>query len=145
MRKGVVRFSVSVPPDLLERFEAVAKELGYKDRSKAIQDAMNMFLTENEWRRAKDVEVSGAVALVYDHDARGLDEYMTDVQHKFLDVILSVTHVHLTEELCLEVLSVRGSIDRVRELVRRLMPRKGVVQVKTVLVAESAHKEHRRH
>jgi len=46
--KGVSRFGVSVPPELLSEFDGTIALMNY-DRSKAIQLAMRNFLTEYTW------------------------------------------------------------------------------------------------
>ncbi len=127
----VVRFGVSVPSDLLREFDELIAEIGMK-RSKAIRLAMRNFLTERNWEcRAK--EVIGTINILYDHSVRGLDEYLTEIQHEFLDVIIFNTHLHLSKENCLLIIVVRGDPPRIRELIDKLSSKKGVKQVKALV------------
>ncbi|MCD6348291.1 MAG: nickel-responsive transcriptional regulator NikR [Candidatus Korarchaeota archaeon] len=127
----VVRFGVSVPADLLREFDEVISQMGMK-RSKAIRLAMRNFLTDINWEwQGKDVV--GTINILYDHDVRGLDEYLTETQHRFLDVIIFNTHIHLDEENCLLIIVVRGSPQRIKELIDKTSSRKGVKQVRALI------------
>lgn len=61
-RENVKRFSVSVPPKLLRDFDEFVKSMGYK-RSRAIQLAMQNFLSEYAVKRGKEV-VAGAILML---------------------------------------------------------------------------------
>ena len=130
--RGVSRISVSVPPDLLSVFEETIKRLGY-DRSKAVQVAMRNFLTDYKLQEGIGV-VTGALVMVYDHEVKGLDETLTDVQHRFESVISSAMHIHLDERNCLEIIAVKGEVKRIQDLAQELMTKRGVKQFKQTIV-----------
>lgn len=52
-----------------------------------------------------------------------------DIQHHFHDIILSVMHLHLEFEKCLEIIAVSGSYNRVRKLKEDLQRLKNVLSV----------------
>ena len=126
--KGVSRISVSLPPEVLTEFDETIGFLGLT-RSKAIQVAMRDFLTEHRWAGEKGA-VAGALTMIYDHEVRGLNEALTDVQHDYRHVITSTTHVHLDERNCLEIVAVRGEAKTIRRLARELMTKRGIKQLK---------------
>lgn len=126
---GVSRFSVSVDPVLLEEFDGTIGEIGY-NRSTAIQVAMRDFLTEHKWSMEEEGIVAGAITMIYDHHVKGLGGMLTGIQHDFLDVISSTTHVHLDHDDCLEILAVKGNPKRIKELTRSLRASRGVKQLK---------------
>jgi CopG family nickel-responsive transcriptional regulator len=127
--KGVRRFSVSVPPKLLEDFDKVIKKMGY-ERSKAIRLAMQNFLTEYRWTSEEERVGVGALVMIYDHETRGLEETLTEIQHEYLTMISSTTHIHLDERDCLEIVAVRGEVKSIQSLAKRLMAERGVKQLK---------------
>ena len=127
--KGVTRFSVSVPPKLLEEFDAVIRNMGY-GRSKAIQLAMQNFLTEYRWTNEETRSGVGALIVIFNHETRGLEEALTEIQHKYRKVISSTTHLHLDDRNCLEILAVRGEVQTTRSLAKELMKERGVKQLK---------------
>ncbi len=50
-----------------------------------------------------------------------------DIQHHFVDVIISTMHVHLEFEKCLEIIAVSGPNDRVKKLKEDLQSLKSVI------------------
>jgi metal-responsive CopG/Arc/MetJ family transcriptional regulator len=45
----ITRAGVTFPPDLLEDFDNITQKMGYDSRSKAIQDVIRLFVTEQNW------------------------------------------------------------------------------------------------
>ena len=83
----VARISITLPSELLMRFDDHTKRVGYKNRSKAVQDAMQSLITESKWMCEKMGTGVGAIAMVYDHEVKGLEEELTDIQHHFEETI----------------------------------------------------------
>jgi CopG family nickel-responsive transcriptional regulator len=131
----VERISFSTPPALLKQFDDSLTMLDYKDRSKALQIAMRNFITEYAWRKEAEESGAGAILLTYDHSSHGLQEALTDIQHQFRSVVNSTTHIHLDESRCLEIISVKGRVDRIQALAKNIMKRRGVKQLKLSTVA----------
>ncbi len=127
----VVRFGVSIPTNLLREFDETISQMGIK-RSKAIRLAMRNFLADRKWQYGEG-DVVGTINVIYNHEARGLDEYLTEIQHDYLDIVLSNTHIHLDKEHCMLIIIVKGNVKRVKELIDRISSKKGVRQVRTVV------------
>jgi len=132
-RKGVSRFGVSVPPELLKEFDSTIVRMGY-DRSKAIQLAMRNFLTEYTWKYEEEGLAAGTMTIIYDHDVKGLEETLTDTQHLHRSIITSAMHVHLDERNCLLVIAVKGEVKAIQNLAKELMSKRGVKQLKLATV-----------
>ena len=133
-KKQVSRISISISQDLLGSFDDHISRLGYDNRSKAIQDAMQSLITESKWMCEKMGKGVGAIAMVYDHRVKGLEEDLTEVQHHFEDTVCSSMHVHLDEENCLEIIAVKGQGRDVKDLAQQLKTRKGIKQLKLMIV-----------
>jgi len=132
-KKGVSRISVSLPPDLLDEFDKMIKQMGY-DRSKAIQASIRNFLTENKWMHEEKGIVMGALTMIYDHEVKGLEESLTDAEHLYSDIITSSMHIHLDERNCLEIIAVKGKVESIRDLAQDLMRKRGVKQIRLAIV-----------
>ncbi len=118
------RFSVSLEEELLERFEEYISCHGYSNRSEAIRDLIRRKLVNEEWEQ--DSEVVGVVTLVYNHHQSQLQETITELQHRFYQLIISTTHVHMDHHNCLEVTIVKGKASMVRELAEGMIALRGV-------------------
>jgi len=131
----VTRFSVSLPPKLVEEMDKAWRSMGYESRSKAIHDAVRSFITEFEWMRKEAGQITGAILMLHYLDKPGLLDEITGIQHRFKNVISSTLLIHLEENKCLEIIAVRGSTQEVRSLTQGLMAKKGVKQVKVAVIA----------
>lgn len=131
--KGEAKFGVYLPIDLARQLEGFMRETGIKSKSRLVQEALRVFLLEHAWRSGK--AVAGVIGVFYNHEVRGVDEALTDIQHDYLDIILSTLHVHLTRDHCMLAITVRGQTRRIRELVNKLMGINGVIVVRPLLLA----------
>jgi CopG family nickel-responsive transcriptional regulator len=131
--EGMERVTVSVPGDLLAAFEATMKGLGHKDRSKAVQAAMQHLVSEHRWGRGQGKGV-GALLVLYDSRVRGLEDALVETQHRYGDLVTATLHLHLARENCLELIAVKGPAARLRAMTRDLTARRGVKQVKLTVV-----------
>ncbi|HER62507.1 MAG TPA: nickel-responsive transcriptional regulator NikR [Desulfobacteraceae bacterium] len=118
------RFSVSLERDLLAKFDDYIQEHGYNNRSEAVRDLIRKGLVKQEWDR--NSRVVGVVTLVYDHHKPQLQERVTDLQHRFYNIITSTTHVHMDHHNCLEVTIAKGKASDVQELAQGLIALRGV-------------------
>jgi len=126
MKKDTVsRFSISLPPSLLEQLDEMTREKSYENRSLAIADMIRAQLVEHRQKFGNE-EIAGTITLVYDHHKMHVQETLTDIQHDHHDVILSTVHVHLDHHNCLEVLLVKGKARLIRGIADALIAAKGV-------------------
>ena len=131
----IVRVGVTFPPELLKDFDEIVRKMGYENRSKAVQDAVRLFVSERKWLQEEKGSEAGVLLLLYEHEARGLAGALIDVQHRHLGIICSTMHVHLSETDCLEVIAVRGDVSEIRKLNDELASKRGVKIAKTILIA----------
>jgi len=134
MSKGVVRFSASVSRDLLTAFDRFIKDLNYS-RSRAVQEAMRMFIDEHAWKHKEGELIFGTLNILYDHETRELEETLTDIQHAYRELIISALHIHVDERNCMLIISVKGESSRIKKLIDEVAGRKGIKQLKTVTFA----------
>jgi CopG family nickel-responsive transcriptional regulator len=120
----LVRFGISIDHDLIKKFDDLINKIGYKNRSEAIRDLIRERLVEEEWKKGE--ETIGIISLVYNHEIRELTDKLTNIQHKYYNLIISSTHIHLDEHNCLEVIVVRGKSDLIKKVAEQLISTKGV-------------------
>ena len=128
----IVRFGVSIPQDLLTKFDRIIEEKGYTNRSEAIRDLIRDFIVRHEWE-AGDEEVAGTITIVYNHDETEVIKELLNLQHDYIDEIVSSLHVHMDEHNCLEVVVVKGKASRIKKIAERLISLKGVKHGKLVM------------
>jgi CopG family nickel-responsive transcriptional regulator len=131
----IIRVGVTFPPDLLKDFDEVIDKMGYESRSKAIQDAVRLFISERKWLQEDESNQTGILLMVYDHEVRGLESELTEVQHHHSSLISSTMHIHIGEQDCLEAIAVKGKASEIRKLSNELTTKKGVKILKTMIVS----------
>ncbi|MDR1992372.1 MAG: nickel-responsive transcriptional regulator NikR [Nitrososphaerota archaeon] len=130
----IIRVGITLPPDLLEDFDTITKKMGYESRSKAIQDAVRLYVSERKWLQDENANQTGVILMVYDHDTHGLESELTNAQHHHQDLISSTMHIHLGEHDCLEVIAVKGKSSEIHHLSDELTTRRGVKILKSMIV-----------
>jgi len=133
--KGVIRFSVSLPPPLVKSFDDSWKDMGYESRSKAAHDAFRSFISEYKWSREKAGEIAGTITLVYYLDKPSLLNQIVEAQHKFENVVTASMHLHLAKDKCMEIIAVKGKASGIRSLSQELITKKGVKELKFTAIA----------
>ena len=130
----VTRIGVTFPPELLKDFDEVISKMGYESRSKAIQDAVRLYVSERKWLKEEDSTQTGILLMVFDHEVKGLESELTETQHHHSSLISSTMHIHLGERDCLEAIAVKGKASEIHELSDELTTRRGVKILKTMIV-----------
>lgn len=130
----IIRVSVTFPTDLLKDFDEIIHKMRYENRSKAVQDAVRMFMSERRWLQEEKGFHAGVLMMLYDHEVRELESTLTHIQHHFAHVICSTMHIHLSERDCIEAIAVKGDAAEIRKLRDELAAKRGVKILKTMLV-----------
>lgn len=135
----LTRFGVSVEDELLASFDKLTAVQGYDTRSEALRDLMRGALIKGKLENFPESgEAIGSLTLVYDHHAANLQHEMADIQHDAHNMILSVMHLHVSHDDCLEILAVRGPVERIVELSNQLLSLKGIKNGKLFLTLPSS-------
>lgn len=128
----IVRFSVSVEDDLLEKFDAYCSEEQFATRSEAVRQLIREKLTERAWATGSH-QVVGTLTLVYDHHRPQLRDRLMDLQHENTDLVVSTIHTHLSHDVCLEVVVLRGQAGRLQKFASQLRGMKGIYKGELVM------------
>lgn len=128
---SVTRFSISLEKELLKELDAYAAENKFSNRSQAVRYLVEKNIVEKKWN-CNNV-VAGAIVMIYDHHKKEITAKSTEIQHDFFEVILSSQHYHLSHNICLEIIAVKGKARRLTELSELLISIKGVKHGKLVM------------
>lgn len=135
MEQELMRIGVSLPDNLLGRFDEIIKKRGYSSRSEGIRDAIRNYIIHYEWMNEVEGERIGVITLIYEHDQRGLVNNLTDIQHMYTGLIRSSVHVHLDHDNCMEIVMLQGEGKLVKEVAEKMMALKGVKHVKLATIS----------
>jgi len=135
LRKSEVgsKFGVYIPKELANDLERIMNALGISSKSALVREALRLYIIEHKWKVAK--EAVGIIGVIYNHEISGVDEELTNIQHDFLDIIVSTLHVHLSKEKCMLAIAVRGNAEKIKYLIGKLSTVKGVEITRPLLLA----------
>ncbi len=138
----IVRFSVSLEDDLLEQFDRYCAEQQFATRSEAVRQLIRDTLTTHAWQ-SESADAAGTLTLVYDHHRTQLGDRLTKLQHDNTDLVVSTLHAHLSHDLCLEVIVLRGPAGKLQQIASQLRGLKGIYKGELVMAsAEPDATEH---
>ncbi len=120
--------SLSLPEELLKELDHILGEEHSATRSEVIRQAVRNYISEyNKLDNIKG-NVIATITVLYEKTEK--NEELFQIQHEFSDMITAYLHSHLTGEHCLEVLVVKGSSQRLKNLIDGLKANKPVRQIK---------------
>lgn len=132
MKDPLVRFGVAIERSLLEDIDALTAER-HCTRSELFRDLSRAAV--GRAKAKKGVHAVATLTLVYDHHVRDLSEKLTELQHQLGDGVRAALHVHLSHDLCLEVIVMQGMSDRLQSVAERILAMRGVKQGGLELIA----------
>ena len=136
MTEKIIRFGVSIEPDLLKKYDKMIKKEGYSNRSEAIRDLIrkNLIIEKSKDPEAKAI---GTLTIIYDHHTGNLTNRLLDIQHDHHSEILSTTHIHIDHYNCLEVLVLKGKTGRIQKLANNIKALKGIKHGELIITKSS--------
>ncbi|MBI2653834.1 nickel-responsive transcriptional regulator NikR [Candidatus Woesearchaeota archaeon] len=124
----VVRTGISFEPKLLKLFDNFIKKHGYTNRSEAINDIIRDRLTHRHQE-----QIIGTIQVLYDHRIGHYSKNVSTLQHDYHCQILSSMHTYPDHHTCLELIVVKGRIDRIKKLLERIRKTEGVKEAELIL------------
>ncbi len=119
---------MSVPPELLGRFDEVLVVKGFRSRSDAMREAMRSFVDEAEWDSS---EGENQVVITMIYDEIGPRGELSVLQHRYEEIQMML-HLHLEKGQCMEVFIARGPNQKLREILGKIRKVKGVRSIRFI-------------
>jgi len=126
--------SITLPVDLLKRFDQFIKMRGYYSRSEAFRDAIRSLIAEAEVAKIETGTVAATMMITCEYARRDVDLRMSEVRHEFDDIVVENFHRHIDQQYCLEVFIAEGHYERVLELIGRIRGMRGIQEVKATFM-----------
>jgi len=130
----IERVGVSLDKALLGQFDALIAGQGYANRSEAVRDLIRDRLSQEQLNDPAADAVAG-IFLVYDHHSTALTNKLPHLQHDHVLNIVASTHIHLDHNNCLEIIIVKGKVQKIQMLADKMGSLKGVKLSKTNMIS----------
>ncbi len=125
MGDKLVRFSITIPEELLDYIDKNLIKRGYSSRSEFVRDLVREMIVSDRWSDDQN-EVVGVLTVIYDHHQRELTQKMINLQHSKYINIMCTTHVHLDHNNCLETIIIKGKPSDIESISVKIAGLKGV-------------------
>jgi CopG family nickel-responsive transcriptional regulator len=120
------RITMSIDEKLAKEFDALIAKRGYTSRSEAMRDVLRREVEANRVAYEARSHCVANLSYIYNHHERELAERLTEAQHEHHDLVVSVMHVHLDHDHCLESVILTGPTAAVRAFANRTQAERGV-------------------
>jgi len=127
--------SITLPGELLTKFDEFMKTRGYYSRSEAFRDAIRNIIVESDMAKTETGEVAATILITSDYARRDVDLRMSEVRHEFDDVVVENVHRHIDDKYCLEIFIAQGKNKRILDLIGRVRGMRGIQQVKALFMS----------
>jgi CopG family nickel-responsive transcriptional regulator len=130
----VVVVSVTLPGDLLKKFDSFIEDRGYYSRSEAFRDALRSLMSESQLQEEKTEKVVAAIMVIYEYPRKDVTTRLIRLLCDLDDVVIENLHRHLGHNHCLSVFIAEGTVQKIRGLAGRMTGIRGIQQVRTILI-----------
>lgn len=126
--------SITLPSDLLSKFDTFMEARGYCSRSEAYRDAVRSLMADSELAKAETGRVAATIMTTCDYARKDVDVKLTEIRHEFDDVVIENVHRHIDDKYCLEIFISQGNNERILNLISRLRGMHGIQQVRAMFM-----------
>lgn len=131
----MVIISISIDSKLLEDLDTLIEKEGYSSRSEAIRAAIKEFLAEYQLKtRIEETQVLATVTTITQYDRRDVEKKLTEIRHKFDDVIVGDMHLHIGKMYCVDIFLIEGMGPRVSMFLKEIRSMKGIEHLRFSIV-----------
>ena len=107
--------SISLTDEILNEIDKFQQEFGFSGRSEVMRAGARMLLADNKEKENLEGRLNSVLLLIHTQKVEGT---VTEIKHKYEDIISTQIHNHLREDKCLEVFILEGDAARIKQLVR---------------------------
>lgn len=131
----VTRFGVSLPKTTLDRFDRALKDMGYKNRSKAVADAVRDYIIHRSL--PESAQVMATISYAFDNSTPDVNNRLSGLERSFQKNIRATMRSQMTADDCIEVLVVFGEIEDVKTLFGKISTTRGVENCQITILKNS--------
>jgi CopG family nickel-responsive transcriptional regulator len=98
---------------MLKDMDELEKSFGFTGRSELVRAAVRSMLNENKERSGLSGEANGLLVVTHDQEQ---EEPVTQLKHRFEDIIRTHVHSKTSSSICVELFLVHGPAKKVVEM-----------------------------
>jgi len=130
----MVVVSITLPSDLLKKFDEFLRTRGYFSRSEAFRDAVRSLISDVELLDTQTEKVVAAIMVTYERARKDVSAKLTRMTCELDDVVVENVHRQIGDRHCLTIFIAEGTVQRIRNLTGRIRGMRGTQQVDIALM-----------
>jgi CopG family transcriptional regulator, nickel-responsive regulator len=131
----LVRFGVSIPRELIEKFDDLQSGRGLGNRSQCIRELIRANLAQEDWK-GSDGQIAATLTLLVDAQKLEAQKRILDCQREMGSAVLSSLHLRVGPREDVWVLVLRGTGEQLRGHADNLLGLTGVQLGKLVVTGK---------
>jgi CopG family nickel-responsive transcriptional regulator len=122
--------SMSLPESLLQEMDRLKSDLGFSGRSEVIRAGVRMLISDTREKQGLSGKLDSILIVIHSQNA---EDVVTQIKHKFEDIINTQIHSHLKDEKCLEIFALYGDATRIKQLMKQFQTNRKMDYIKLVV------------
>lgn len=131
------RVTVTLDDDLVAELDRMMARRGDSNRSETVRDLLRDGLRQSAATAGEEGPSLGALVYTYAHEQRDLARRLTGAFHHHHGLSVSSLHLHLDQDMCLEIAVLRGEAGALRHFAEHVMAERGVRHGRLVLLPDA--------
>lgn len=130
----MVVVSITLPDDLLKKFDEFLRTRGYFSRSEAFRDAVRSLISEVDLLDTHTEKVVAAIMVTYERARKDVSVRLARMTCELDDIVVENVHRQMSDRHCLAIFIAEGTVQGIRHLTGRIRGMRGTQQVDTALM-----------
>jgi len=119
--------SISLNDNLLKNIDLLEKKEGYSGRSEVIRAGLRLLVNEEREKSKLSGNIEGVIIVV---NQEKYNEDISKIRHEYNDIIKTQIHNHLEVHKCLQIFVIKGSAEKIKQLMKELQTCKKIEYIK---------------
>ncbi|MFU8927194.1 CopG family ribbon-helix-helix protein [Acinetobacter puyangensis] len=125
-KQKLTRISITLPEETLQALDIMVEDQGFDSRSQALVDMINHRLIAQQ--AISNAVMVGTLTLLYDRNFPNIRIQIGDLQHQYLEQVISSLTVQLDQDKVLEVMLLQGVSTELDCISQQFIAIKGVIK-----------------
>ncbi|GAA5010304.1 MULTISPECIES: CopG family ribbon-helix-helix protein [Acinetobacter] len=125
-KQKLTRISITLPEETLQALDIMVDDQGFDSRSQALVDMINHRLIAQQ--AISNAVMVGTLTLLYDRNFPNIRIQIGDLQHQYLEQVISSLTVQLDQDKVLEVMLLQGVSTELDCISQQFIAIKGVIK-----------------
>jgi CopG family transcriptional regulator, nickel-responsive regulator len=126
--------SITLPDELVNKFDVFVKDRGYYSRSEAFRDAIRTIMEQSEVGKQETTSEAAIVMTAADIRRRDVDIRLVELRNDFEDIVVENLHRYIEKEYCVDVFLLQGDHSKILDFLGRVRGTRGVQQVQSIFL-----------